>query len=105
MGLGAVAAGARHLPDEAFLAAAEAIAEHTAGGEEAEALYPPLRQLRAVTGVVASRVARTLVELGAAPPREGDELDARITALRWHPSYLPYREGRQVRPGMGVRGG
>ena len=33
------------------------------------------------------------------------ELDRRIDALRWEPTYLPYRAGERRRVGLAVRGG
>ena len=36
-------------------------------------------------------MARTLVDMGAAPPLSAEEIDERISAFIWDPVYLPYR--------------
>jgi len=91
VGLGAVSVDAKWLPDEAFLAASRALLAFTAtSGQPGTPIYPPLRRLREVSLAVAVEVARTLVELGAAPrPRE--PIEARVRSMMWEPAYLPYR--------------
>jgi malate dehydrogenase (oxaloacetate-decarboxylating) len=91
VGLGAVSVEAKSLPDEAFLAASRALLACTApSGRPGSPIYPPLRRLREVSFTVAVEVARTLVELGAAPaPKE--PIEATIRSMMWEPAYLPYR--------------
>jgi malic enzyme len=91
VGLGAISVEAQWLPDEAFLAASRALLACTAPtGRPGSPIYPPLRRLREVSFAVAVEVARTLVEMGAAPrPRE--PIEARVRSLMWDPVYLPYR--------------
>ncbi len=104
VGLGALAVGARELPDEAFLAAAETIVE-LAPRDEGAPIYPPLSNLREISRQVARRVGRRLVRAGVAPSLADDAIDARIEILRWEPIYLPYREGEAMQPTLTVRGG
>ena len=92
IGLGAIAVDAERLPDEVFLAAARALGEVGGGSTHPGApLFPPLGELRVVSRAVASAVARTLVEVGAAPPLEQEEIERRISQHVWEPEYLPYR--------------
>lgn len=91
VGLGAVAVGARRLPDEAFMAASQALLRFTeTSGRPGASIYPPLRRLREVSFAVAVEVARTLVSVGAAPePRE--PIESLVRSMMWEPVYLPYR--------------
>jgi len=92
IGLGAAAAKATWLPDEAFDAAATALHALTpGGGARGASIYPSLRSLREISLGVARAVSSTLVRLGAAPPRSEAELDERIKALVWDPVYRTYR--------------
>jgi len=83
LGLGAIVARAREIPDEAFLVAARTLAaqvsvERLASG----AIYPAIADLRRVSRSIAIAVA---VALGA----EGD-VPAAVDAAMWQPDYLPY---------------
>jgi malic enzyme len=94
VGLGATIARARWLPDEAFAAAARAVYEFTGATTDASAsIFPPLSRLRDVSRAVAARVARALVDAGAAPAVAPDEIDRRIVEAVWEPEYLEYRPG------------
>jgi malic enzyme len=104
VGLGAIAVGARELPDDAFVAAAEAIVEAAPRGET-EAIFPPLARLQEVSRRVARRVARRLVHGGFAPPLDEAAIDGRIEGLRWEPRYLPYRPAGAARPSPRPREG
>lgn len=91
LGLGAVAVGAKWLPDEAFTAASRALFEFTAPARRPGApIYPPLRRLRDVSLAVATSVARALVASGAAPPPR-EPIEKRIESMVWEPVYRPYR--------------
>jgi malic enzyme len=97
VGLGATAVGARWLPDEAFIAAANALYEFTSGSSRpGDPLYPPVRRLRDVSFAVAVAVGCALVEAGAAQPMARSEVERRVRQGIWEPAYLPYR----VAPGM-----
>jgi len=92
VGLGAVAVGASHLPDAAFLAAAQACAEAAAVSTRPGApIFPPLKSLRNISRIVGTAVARALVDADAAPPLSHEEIDERIAEFIWDPVYLPYR--------------
>jgi malate dehydrogenase (oxaloacetate-decarboxylating) len=92
VGLGAVAVGASHLPDVAFLAAAQACAEAAQVSLRPGApIFPPLASLRKISRIVGTAVARALVEADAAPPLSAEEIDERISEFIWDPVYLPYR--------------
>jgi malate dehydrogenase (oxaloacetate-decarboxylating) len=97
LGLGAVAVGAKHLPDEAFLAASNALFELNAKNRSpGTPIYPPLTRLREVSFAVACAVAKALVETGAAPSLPVAEVPARVRATMWepeYPRYLPARSG------------
>ena len=94
IGLGAVAVGARWLPDEAFRAAADALAEFS-GTEDAPGvpLYPPLGRLREVSRTVAIAVGKALVRAEAAPSMNDELVELRVADAIWEPEYLPYRPG------------
>lgn len=92
VGLGAIAVGASWLPDKAFLAAAQALAEAAAVSTQPGApIFPPLARLREISRIVATAVARTLIDMEAAPPLSAEEIDERIEEFIWEPNYLPYR--------------
>lgn len=91
IGLGATAAGARWLPDDAFSAAADALFAYTAASmQDGDPIYPPLSRLRDVSRHVAIAVAQALVEAGAAPRASRDDIARRVIDGMWEPKYLPY---------------
>jgi len=95
LGLGAVAVGARTLPDEAFLAAAQALYELNAQNRGPDApIYPPLTRLREVSFAVACAVGQALVESGAAPGVSLADVPARVRAMTWEPEYPRYLPAR-----------
>lgn len=88
MGLGALAAKATRVTDAMFVAAAHAVAEAATGSDlAAGALYPSLDRLREVTPRVATAVARAATKSGAAPASTDAEIDVRMAAIRWEPTY------------------
>ncbi|MBI4364908.1 MAG: hypothetical protein HY568_05710, partial [Candidatus Latescibacteria bacterium] len=96
VGLGAVAAGAKWLPDDAFTAASRALYEFTSSSlAPGMPIYPPLSRLREVSLAVATAVARALVESGAAPPATPRQIDERVSSMMWEPVYRPYRPAAQ----------
>jgi malate dehydrogenase (oxaloacetate-decarboxylating) len=93
LGLGAIAAELRSMPDELFLAAARTLArcvtdERLAAG----AIYPPVADLRPVTRAIATAVARTAVGRGIATlsPSADDDIVAAVDGAMWWPDYVPY---------------
>ncbi len=92
VGLGATAVRARWLPDEAFVAAANALFA-CAGSSVApgDSIYPPLSRLRDISRHVAVAVGCALVDAGAAPPMTHADVERRVLEGMWEPDYLPYR--------------
>jgi malic enzyme len=91
VGLGATAVRARWLPDEAFAAAANALAEYAAARSwPGDPIYPPLTELREVSRRVANAVGLELVRVGAAPALPPAEIERRVREGMWTPEYLPY---------------
>jgi len=92
VGLGAIVAEARSIPDAAFLAAAHALAaavsdERLASGS----MYPPIDALRPVTRAIACAVADTVRDLGLTSSTEEGDLGAAVDAAMWWPDYVPYQ--------------
>ncbi len=87
VGLGILAARASRVSDDAFFAAARALADLASG----EALFPPLSDIRRVTSAIALAVARNACGSGAAPPASEEALRWRISEEMWDPRYVPYR--------------
>ena len=88
VGLGVVAAKARHVTDEMFMAAARTLAGSVSEDDLAMGrMYPPLANIRAVSAAIATAVAGVAYEQGlAAEPRPAD-LRARIESLMYRPVY------------------
>jgi malic enzyme len=98
LGLGAIVAEARSMPDALFLAAARALAscvsdERLASG----ALYPPVAALRPVTRAITRAVAGEALAAGIADLAPGSDLDAQVDAAMWWPDYVPYVAGPERR--------
>jgi len=90
--LGAAMCGARHLRDEAFLAAAEALAGRVSDSDRAAgSVYPHFSGIRDVSAHVARAVAAATYDAGLAsgPPRPRDLL-ATARAWQWTPTYPIY---------------
>jgi malate dehydrogenase (oxaloacetate-decarboxylating) len=88
VGLGVLASGARRVNDAMFMAAARALASLSpAAKDRSGRLLPPVEQLRQVSVVVASAVARQAQSDGLAPPCADAELAQRIRAHVWEPVY------------------
>jgi len=91
VGLGAIVADARSLPDGVFLRAARTLAglvgdERLAAG----ALYPPASALRDVARAVAIEVVRECAATGYGRPIPDALAPAAVDAAMWHPAYVPY---------------
>ena len=90
--LGATMCGARHLRDDAFLAAAEALSSRVSAEDRAAgSVYPAFEGIRDVSAHVARAVAAATYDAGLAsgPPRPRDLL-ATAKAWQWQPSYPLY---------------
>jgi malic enzyme len=91
LGLGAIVSEARTMPDELFLVAARALADHVSAERLASgALYPSVDDLRPVTRAVALAVARIAVAAGVGGVADDIDVDAAIDAAMWWPGYVPY---------------
>lgn len=87
IGMAIFATGATHVPEEAFLTAARALATHVpAEYFDQGMLYPSRDELRPVSLKVAGEVARTLEKLGH-NQHHADDWDARISELAYCPEY------------------
>jgi malate dehydrogenase (oxaloacetate-decarboxylating) len=92
LGFGCILAEASRITDGMVLAAADALAEYTAGRHlEASLVYPPVSELQEVSVRVASRVIQQAFDDGVANnlDLEGRDLDAYTRSRFWHPRYLP----------------
>ena len=101
VGLGVLAVGARRVTDRMFEVAALTLAQasparpqltSSAGEPPPLRLLPPVTELRAVAVLVARAVARSAREQGLCEPFDDAQIDARIAAKMWQPSYAPYRK-------------
>jgi malate dehydrogenase (oxaloacetate-decarboxylating) len=95
VGLGVIAAGARRVTDEMFVAAARALAKFSPALHDATAaLFPALEEVRQVSRRVALAVAQEAQRAGLAPATARDEMQACIEKKMWTPHYVPYRRKR-----------
>jgi malate dehydrogenase (oxaloacetate-decarboxylating)(NADP+) len=92
VGLGAIAAGARHVTDEMFIAAARAVAsEVTEDDLRLGRIYPPLDRIRPVSARIAEAVAGLAFDRGLARhPRPANLLDS-IRSMMFEPVYPDLR--------------
>jgi malic enzyme len=95
IGLGAMAARARRIPDEVFLMAARTLAALVPDHRlEQGALYPALSDLRPISRAIAVAVARELCAQGLGEVPGGSDNDAGIeeavAAIMWAPDYTSY---------------
>jgi malic enzyme len=91
LGLGAIVAEARAMPDRLFLVAARTLAEEV--GDErlaAGSLYPAVERLRDVTRAIALAVATAAREDGLAALDPSADLAHEVDEAMWWPDYVPY---------------
>ncbi|WP_131113998.1 NAD-dependent malic enzyme [Lichenihabitans psoromatis] len=92
VGLGVLAVDARRVTDAMFMAAARALADLSPALKDPNGrLLPPVEELRSVARTLAGAVARQAIADGVAEPLDEAEIDERIDAHVWEPSYRPYR--------------
>lgn len=90
MGLGILAAGARRVSDQMFMAAGEALAAGSPAAQDTQApLLAPLSQVREMSRAIALAVACQAQREGLAEKTTTEELQKRIEATFWKPAYRP----------------
>ena len=90
MGLGILAARARRVSDDMFMAASLALSECSPALKDPQAaLLPSLDSIREVSRRIAVAVARQAQAEGLAERTTAAELQERIDATCWEPRYLP----------------
>jgi malic enzyme len=88
VGLGVLISEASRVTDSMFLAAARALANFTRSHDASDnCLYPRLRQLRAVSQLIAFKVAQTARDEGCGRSLSDAELEAAIKEFIWFPEY------------------
>jgi malate dehydrogenase (oxaloacetate-decarboxylating) len=88
MGLGVIAAQARRVTNQMFIAAARALSEYSPARQVSTAsLYPMVEDVREVSRHVALAVGLAAQQSGVAERTSHEELERRITAQMWTPHY------------------
>jgi malate dehydrogenase (oxaloacetate-decarboxylating)(NADP+) len=91
VGLGVIAAGARHVTDAMFDAAARTLAATVTEESLAQGLiYPPLGSIRGVSLSIAVAVARVAWQGGLATKPLPEDVTAYVRSLRYEPDYPSY---------------
>jgi malate dehydrogenase (oxaloacetate-decarboxylating) len=90
VGLGALVSEAAQVSDAMFRVAAETLAGQVKESDLAEgALFPALRDLRAITLAVACAVVRQAREEGVGRPLTDEQIPEVVHAAMWEPNYVP----------------
>lgn len=88
MGLGVIAAQARRVTNQMFIAAARALSECSPARQVSTAsLYPMVEDVREVSRRVALAVGLAAQQSGVAERTSQEELERRVTAQMWIPHY------------------
>ncbi len=88
VGLGVLISEASRVTDSMFLAAARALANFTRSNDATHnSLYPRLRELRAVSQLIAFKVAQTARDEGCGRSLDDAALQAAIQEFIWFPEY------------------
>jgi malic enzyme len=91
VGLGAIVAGAREIPEDAFLAAASTLASLVSAERlAARAIYPPIDELRSVSRAIAITVVGVLRDLGLGRELPDGVIPGAVDAAMWRPDYVPF---------------
>jgi malate dehydrogenase (oxaloacetate-decarboxylating)(NADP+) len=91
VGLGAIAAKARHITDEMFMAAAKTLAQEVSQADLAVGrMYPPLPEIRRVSAAIATAVAEVAYEQGLATTLRPADLLGYVESLMYQPVYQEY---------------
>jgi malate dehydrogenase (oxaloacetate-decarboxylating) len=92
VGLGVIAARARRVTDEMFVAAARALGELAPARRDRQAaLLPSVEDVRAVARHVALAVAAEAQRAGVADATSAEELARRVDSAMWQPRYAHVR--------------
>lgn len=91
LGLGVIAARAKHVTDEMFYVAARTLAhfvtdEYFARGT----IFPPFEQIREVSTGIATAVAQEAYDAGLATAPKPNDLEAYVQSLMYEPEYEVY---------------
>lgn len=88
MGLGILTAGAKHVSDKMFMAAAIELSKHAPILSEPEgSLLPDLEHIRETAKDIGLAVAKQAVEDGVAPPCDDQQLAQKLAENHWYPAY------------------
>jgi malate dehydrogenase (oxaloacetate-decarboxylating)(NADP+) len=88
VGLGVIAAGARRVTDEMFLAAARTLTEMVSAEDLAQgSTFPPLGRIREISAAIATAIARLAYERSLATEPRPAELRGAVEALMYDASY------------------
>jgi len=87
IGLGVILSEASRVSDGLFLAAARALAEFAAKQPANGSLFPSLKELRAVSRLVAFKVAQMARDEGAGRTLEDESIQKELDELIWMPEY------------------
>jgi malate dehydrogenase (oxaloacetate-decarboxylating)(NADP+) len=88
VGLGVIAAEARHVTDEMFLAAARALANEASEDDlKLGRIYPSLDRIRSVSAHIARAVAEVAFDQGLARFERPTNLSDAIRSLIFEPTY------------------
>jgi malate dehydrogenase (oxaloacetate-decarboxylating)(NADP+) len=91
VGLGVVACNAKHVTDEMFFTAANALAQQVAEDDLASGcIFPPLTKIREVSGGIAKAVVEEAFKSGLARIERPDDLDGFIKSHMYQPIYPDY---------------
>lgn len=94
IGLGALGVQAKALPQEIFLAAADALSQTASDHDLSHGtLYPPLSTIRDVSLKIAEAVAEKAYELGLAQIERPNNLTEFLKAQMFDPHYTDYTKG------------
>jgi malate dehydrogenase (oxaloacetate-decarboxylating)(NADP+) len=96
VGLGAIAAQARRITDEMFMAAVFALCAQVTPEDLAQgSLYPPLARVRDVSAHIAAAVAKVVFDAGLAGMARPADLLAHVRAQMYEPRYADYTQPGQ----------